>query len=294
MGNSKRDGFRATAPFGTALTVTHGLLLLHLGALVVQSLDPALTKSMCLSPATLFGEWEWWRLLTGIYFFGDNPGAVLWMCCFLWLFGRKVERIHGPVEFVLFYHAAGAFSGMMWALSGSAHYLGWETLLSTSGAVSGTLALYLLHFPTKILRFAGIVPVPVWILALVYLAGDYLTLPSREPLSLAVPAHLGGVLYALLFKQFHLQWSSLARRVSRRWHAWRVARHRKREQLSNDRSMTVDPQDPEAEEPSNEVELTAQVDALLEKISRCGPEALSEEERKVLGEASRKYRRRLP
>jgi hypothetical protein len=100
---------------------------------------------------------------------------------------------------------------------------------------------------------------------------------------IAHASHLGGLLFGFAYVLFELRlsnWLSLGRVPS--W--WRERERRKSVRLYS-------PAD-DAEELAPENDLDEKVDDILRKIHEHGEASLSERERRVLSEASRRYRQR--
>jgi membrane associated rhomboid family serine protease len=95
-------------------------------------------------PAILHGHW--WLLITEL-FIHVNAGHLIGNLFFLWIFGKRVERILGPKTFIAFYLTCGLAGGMMrLILDPETYYFG------ASGAVFGLagalLSIYGIKFKT--------------------------------------------------------------------------------------------------------------------------------------------------
>lgn len=222
--------------------------------------------------------WQCWQLIT--YGFA-HAGAmhILFNMFFLWFFGRELEDVYGRGEFLRIYLVAVAFSGLAWVTITVATNQQAE-LVGASGGVMGLMALYVLHFPRRILYIWGVLPMPAWALGVLYVAMDVLGFVSSGRGAEGGPqvanvAHLGGALFGLIYFQTKM---NLGRFVPRR--------------LSDLAAPILRPKlrihDPDKEAR----DLNKQVDAVLEKISREGESSLTKKERKTLEEASRRYQRR--
>lgn len=114
-------------------------------------LVPALLfKSAVLSPELLYVP-AWATPVTSLFLHADFmhlAGNML----FLWVFADNVEDAMGHVRFVLFYLACGVAAGLAFACASPASTL---PLIGASGAISGTLAAYVMLHPR----------VKVWVLA---------------------------------------------------------------------------------------------------------------------------------
>jgi rhomboid family protein len=133
---------------------------------------------------------------------------------------------------------------------------------------------------------------------LVYIATDtYQLLQGGKSSRVAVAAHLTGAAYGYLYKRFDLRWSRVSwRRVSAP--RLRVIMPEPREKPTSRASgPTWSPNPATAPKPSTtavlpEEQLDARLDEVLAKIAREGRGGLTEEENRVLQEASRRARNR--
>ncbi|MHC4954712.1 MAG: rhomboid family intramembrane serine protease [Planctomycetota bacterium] len=127
----------------------------------------------------------------------------------LWSFGTTLERIWGRRVFVAFYLIAGVVASACHCLV-STYYLGDGTVaaLGASGAVSGLLVAFALHFPRAKILIFGIIPMPALVGALAFVALDIWGLVKQAQgggLPIGHGAHLGGALAGTLMYAFYLR-----------------------------------------------------------------------------------------
>lgn len=122
---------------------------------------------------------------------------------YLWIFGDNLERVMGPVRFLIFYLVCG--------VAASAAHIAFNLQsaipsVGASGAISGVLGGYLLLFPrnrVRVLTRAGIVPVPavmmlgIWIV-IQFINGIGSMARTPETAGVAYMAHIGGFAAGLL------------------------------------------------------------------------------------------------
>jgi membrane associated rhomboid family serine protease len=236
-----------------------------------------------------------WRLLT--YAFLHDPQSIwhiVFNMLFLWWFGSDLEDLYGPREFLVFYLAAALVGGVAFVATSFAGHSGAVRLapncLGASGAVMAVLVLCAFHYPRRIIYLFFLLPIPIWVFVVGYVALDAFTLLSRQQTTVAVSVHLGGALFGFVY--YKLQWRltgwlpdlrGLRRRVSRP----RLRLYREEEpQTPVAVGITTAPPPPELDK------LRAEMDAILEKISRVGKENITQHERDVLLRASELLRRR--
>jgi membrane associated rhomboid family serine protease len=144
----------------------------------------------------------WSTLFTSMFLHGG------WMhlggnMLYLWIFGDNLERVMGPVRFLIFYLITG--------VAASAAHIAFNLQsgipsVGASGAISGVLGGYLLLFPrnrVRVLTRAGIVPVPammmlgLWIL-IQFVNGVGSMARTPETAGVAYMAHIGGFVAGLV------------------------------------------------------------------------------------------------
>jgi membrane associated rhomboid family serine protease len=119
---------------------------------------------------------------------------------FLWIFGDNLEEALGWVGFLAFYLLGGIGAGLcQWA----ADPLSPVPTIGASGAIAAVMGGYLLLFPKAridvlifIVILIRIIPVPAWIVLVVWLAIQVFSGYGTDPLSggVAYWAHAGGFL----------------------------------------------------------------------------------------------------
>ena len=254
---------------------------------------PAINEWLALDRTAVLGG-QIWRLITYEFLHDHNsPWHLFWNMFGLYLCGRKVEDYYGSREFLLFYLAAGVLSGLLSLVWYEAMGpTGWSAI-GASGAVSAVFIVYALHWPYDVWRLMFIIPVQAMWLALIYAVSDiypmlrdigYYMVRDRVgglPLGdgVAHSAHVGGMLFALLYQK--REWRVSDWVPALRWADWkRKFRLRPRTKL-----RVYEPRESEAD-------FKERVDATLQKMHEQGEASLSDDERALLMEASRRFRDR--
>lgn len=214
-----------------------------------------------------------WRLLTYGFLHGGLMHIAFNMYV-LWLFGRMLEPIYGSREFLAIYLVGVAVSGLFHVLfqvfQGTA-----AAAIGASGGVMAVTFLCAMHYPRMKLLLMFVFPIEMRWLAVMYAVVDVLGLANPAS-GVAHAAHLGGAAFGVAYK----------------YYGWRLIPFWDR-LLSGATSWARWPRRPKVRiyEPSEEM-LSARVDALLEKIYEQGEASLTDEERRFLKEASRRFKRR--
>lgn len=277
------------------------LILINVGVFLVQRFlrvdDQFVISWLAATPEGIFRQGRIWELLTAPFLHDQQVlQHIVVNMLFLWVVGREMESLYGGRDFLAFYLAAAVFSTFCWALvqwfSRSPAYM-----VGASGAVLAVVTLYTLYYPKRELLLLGFIPMPMWLLLSLYLVWPLLTEGRHGGGRVAMESHLAGVGFAFLFKHFDLRWSRLT--------AGRIGRPRLKvvspPRFESSRPRTAVPSRSAGETVGAmassvsvlpEEQLDARLDEVLAKIAREGGNGLTDDERKVLQEASRRARDR--
>ena len=277
------------APWCKALIVINCVVFLLQNALRGDS--PLFEDWLEASPEAIFQHGRIWQLWTATFLHSGIP-HILGNMLFLWLVGREMETLYGSRDFLAFYLLAGGVSTLGWAVIAALSGPGGmdRHMLGASGAVMAVVTLYTLFYPRREILFFFL-PMPMWVLLGIYLLFPLFGDNGR----VAYQAHLMGAAFAFCFKLFDLRWSRLV--------TGRIRRPRLRivTPMPVDQPRTRPPGSSRAAgeslgaKPSSvtvlpEEQLDARLDEVLAKIAREGRGGLTEEDHRVLQEASRRAR----
>ncbi|MEO0607857.1 MAG: rhomboid family intramembrane serine protease [Pseudomonadota bacterium] len=138
---------------------------------------------------------EWHRMVTSGFLHGGILHLFVNMYV-LFMFGGFVERVMGPVSFIIVYFAA-LLGGNAWALLENKNKPFYRAL-GASGATSGIVMSFILFRPFEPLM---IFPIPFFmpavILGIVFVVGSAI-LAQRENKAIGHEAHLGGALAGII------------------------------------------------------------------------------------------------
>jgi membrane associated rhomboid family serine protease len=280
--------FGGVAPWcKTIILINCAMFLLEQAA--ARGGDRFFMEWLAASPEGIFQHGRIWQLWTAT-FLHAGIWHILGNMWFLWLVGREMESLYGSRDFLAFYLTAAGVSTLGWAalqlLSGNP-----MPMVGASGAVMAVMTLYTLYYPRREILFFFI-PMPMWALL-----GLYLVLPlvNGQDRFVAYEAHLVGAAFGYCYKQFDLRWSRLVDGRFRRprlkiFSPVPLDQTRSRAPASSrttgeglsakSSSVSVLPEE----------QLDARLDEVLAKIAREGRGGLTEEEQRVLQEASRRAR----
>ncbi len=280
--------FGGVAPWCKTLILIICVVFLLQQALQV---DPGwMAEWLEASPEGIFRHGRIWQLLTATFLHAGLLHILLNMW-FLWLVGREMESLYGSRDFLAFYLAAAVVSTLGWAAI-QAFQPGPHYMLGASGAVMAVLTLFTLFYPKREILFFFI-PMPMWAVLGIYLVFPLIS--ERERLGVAYQSHLAGALFALAYKQFDLRFSKLVpgglgRPRLRIFSS--VPADQPRARPAGSSWTASEGHSPRSSSVSvlPEEQLDARLDEVLAKIAREGRGGLTDEERRVLEEASRRAR----
>jgi membrane associated rhomboid family serine protease len=287
--------------------ICRALLAVNIAIFLAQWIfrDADLALYLGASSSDIFRRGRVWELVTAAFFHMDGWHIAMNMLV-LWFFGRDLEGTYGSREFLAFYLAAAVVGTLAWAVINQfGPSQGQGRMFGASGAVMAVFVVYALFHPRQEVLFMFLVPVPIWLLLVLYIGYDFLNLmrelEGRGSAGVAFAAHLGGAAFGYLYKTQGLRLSG--------W--WRFRPFRPRLRVFSPSSSEASAGSRAADSPRGgnvatgtsgsrpsvsviypEEQLDARVDEILAKIAREGRTGLSDEENRILLEASRRAKMR--
>jgi len=263
------------------------------GALLRDGRDQPLmgdfTNALSLQPDKIVHEGQVWRLLTHAFLHSLSLIHILFNMLLLWMLGNELEEMYGPREFLALYLVSAVFAGLCLTLHGLTmpHKI---SGLGASGAVSALTMLFALHFPHRQVLLFFVIPMPIWLMAVLYFGYDFLVFVAGKETTTAVAAHLGGALFGYLYYRFQWKLTALWPRLK----GWKKRQARPRLKLYREEppapAAVVSTRAPAEHEIDEHFE--AKLDAVLEKMNLVGKDNLTDAEKEILLRASEIYKRR--
>jgi membrane associated rhomboid family serine protease len=311
MGIYDREYYRKDGPgFLNSLAqrgqVCNWLIAINIAVFVVQLLtrvkvphghgffwDPGpVTTSLLLDTGEVM-RGQIWRLLT--YAFLHEPNIwqhIVFNMLFLYWFGKDVEDLYGPREFLAFYLTSAVVGGLVFQVAALAQ--GEQGLcLGASGAVTAVMVLCALHFPNRVILLFFFLPVPIWLFVIFEVAQDAFVFIGGFKTGTAVAVHLGGAAFA--FAYYKLQWRLVGFLPSLR--SWKVPGAKPRLRVyhaadEEDNALPAHVGAPPLSHADIDEQLEAKLDAVLEKVARSGQSSLTDTEKQILLRASEIFKKR--
>jgi hypothetical protein len=207
----------------------------------------------------------------------------------LWMFGMVIENLMGSRKFLVFYLLSGIGGGLLQLLLGS----GGGAIIGASGAVFGVMVAFAMYFPDRMIYIYFLFPVKAKYLIVFLMVIEFLSVGNGS--FIAHLAHLGGAsvgfLFVLLDRQHNFNFDSL-------FNLFKLNRDSNNSDYFKKKTSGFSFGNREVEEAEfyeikdnkgSEDKVDQEViDQILDKISRSGYQNLTEKEKKILFEASKK------
>lgn len=307
MGFQDRDYYRESSqsPYITSivikLIIVNAVVFLVEAVLLSGSRD-AYGRNLVESLLAVHGDTivrplYWWQFLTaGFTHDAANLSHVLFNMLGLYCFGIPLEERYGRREFLRFYLAAIVLGFVVWSAS---NYLlvvralpadvaieaGQKMLcVGASGGVTAATLLFCLLYPRATLLAAFLFPVPAWVVGAIIIVSNLYGTATSSPLmgGVAYDVHLVGAALAIGYWYFGWNFGRLPGISS----LGRILR-------SSKRILTVKPP-LKVHDPEHYYEdLDAEADRLLDKVAHDGLSSLTDKERRILEDYSRRTRQKL-
>lgn len=290
-GSGWNDGPGGRRPAGIGdWSANSKLLAVMVAVYVVQAFaGRAFTELFALQGDWFVQPWRAYGLVTYSLLHSTQIWHLLFNGLALFFFGRTIEQRLGGKEYVAFFFAAAAFAGLCWSLVELASGAVGEgqrapILLGASGGIAGVLILFALLYPHVQVHLMGILPVPAWLMAILFLAQDISGALQRSG-DVAYTAHLGGALFGYLYFRYGWRLRDWLPDWSGGNPVEGLASLTKRKP-----KLRVHRDDDEDEPERDPIE--DRVDEILRKIQSHGQASLTREEQRILERASRQYQQR--
>ncbi len=211
----------------------------------------------------------------------------------LWMFGMEVEHVWGSRKFLAFYLVCGIVAGlsqlvfapMLEPMSMVDNFGRGIPTVGASGAVYGVLVAFAMMFPDRYIFLYFLIPIKAKYFILGMIALGVYSVGDQG--SVANLAHLGGAVAGAIYVLY------LARRfpfqsLIERFGWWLNSRRYRKSEDAHEDAVDAKVFDINTR-PKTEQELYQEkIDGILDKIGRGGYQSLTEDEKKILFEASKK------
>jgi membrane associated rhomboid family serine protease len=245
-----------------------------------------------VDPAGMSYNFQIWQLITYQFMHGGF-GHIFFNMFVLWMFGMEIENLWGSKKFLYFYLLCGIVAGIVHLLIAPLIGGGNAVVVGASGSIFGVFVAFAMMFPNRYIFLYFFIPIKAKYLIGIMVVMQFMFF--RGDSNIAFLAHLGGALAGFLFIIFDKSsntevknmFTKSTARASKPFNPFgamgeKFKRRGTPQKVEDAKFYEVD---------DDEEKITQQqIDAILDKISQSGYQNLTEKEKKILFEASRKMK----
>ena len=230
-----------------------------------------------------------WQLITYQFVHADFWHLFFNMVFGLWMFGMEVEHVWGPKKFLIYYLSCGVAAGLSQLILSPIFEPVLGPTVGASGAIYGVMIAFAAMFPDRYIFLYFLIPVKVKYFVIILIVFGVMSVGGQG--NVANLAHLGGAVAGylyILYDRRHLT-RGRSRGTFQSWMASAPWSHPTSSSGDVVDAKVFDINESKSFEPKEQpVDLQKRIDEILDKISRSGYQSLSEEEKKILFEASKR------
>jgi len=228
-----------------------------------------------------------WQLFT--YMFMHASFSHIFFNMFaLWMFGMELENSWGSRKFLTYYLVCGLGAGLANLLIAPL-FTSTGPTVGASGAIYGVLLAFGMLFPDRLIYIYFFVPIKAKYFVGLYMIFEFVTVGLGGSDGIAHFAHLGGAFVGLVYiLSDGYDFSFLPRlfRPNRSRTDWSSPGQVWQDSQNISDAQIYDIKDHKSDQ--TQATTQHQIDEILDKISRGGYQSLTDEEKKILFEASKK------
>lgn len=227
-----------------------------------------------------------WQLFTYMFMHASFT-HILFNMLALWMFGMELEHVFGSRKFLMYYLLCG-FGGGLANLLIAPLFTSVGPTVGASGAVYGVLLAFGMMFPDRPIYVYFLLPIKAKYFVVMYMALEIFSIGSMD--GVAHFAHLGGALVGFLYLiadgyQFGSSYRASRETENIFTRVTGFGRQKPQDPYTDVSDAKIyditDYQDEQRQQQE-------QIDDILDKISRNGYQSLTEEEKRILFEASKR------
>lgn len=253
-------------------------------------LDNILTRYFALIPlGSPYGNFYPWQLITYQFMHGGFM-HIFFNMLMLWMFGMEIENLMGSRKFLVFYLSAGIGGGIVQLILGS----GAGPVIGASGSVFGVMVAFAMYFPDRLVYIYFLLPVKAKYLIAFMMVIEFLSVGDASLIAHLV--HLGGAVvgftFVMLDRRHNYNFDKFFDKFkSKTTYTDRNSFKKKSSSFSFGKKDAEEAEFYEIKnsQHNNEDEVNQEViDKILDKISQSGYQNLTEKEKKILFDASKR------
>jgi membrane associated rhomboid family serine protease len=231
-----------------------------------------------------------WQLITYQFMHGGF-GHIFFNMFALWMFGVEIENLWGSKKFLIFYLSCGVAAGLAQLFVTPMLSEAVAPTIGASGAIFGVLIAFAMLFPDRYIYLYFFIPVKAKYLIAFMILIEFFAVDSASS-NVAHLAHLGGALAGFIYIMYDRKSaisggsffgsSSNSNKIKNPFSGMSNPFSKKDENIQDAKFYEI-----KDENKHNDVS-QKDIDAILDKISQSGYQNLSDREKRILFEASKK------
>jgi membrane associated rhomboid family serine protease len=238
-----------------------------------------------------------WQLFTYQFMHGGFS-HIFFNMFMLWMFGMEIENIMGSQKFLIFYLVSGVGAGLFQVLLAPLVSEQLAFTIGASGAVYGVMIAFALFFPNRLIFVYFLLPVKAKYLIAFLILIEFMAVGNQSVV--AHLAHVGGALTGLIFvlldRKNNFNIDGMFNRVKSKTSGFKKTSSKgfggfnnaKKNYFGKTNIEDAEFYEINDAEQKNSQPSQAEIDRILDKISTSGYQNLTEEEKRILFEASKK------
>jgi len=250
--------------------------------------------------SAFIGPFMPWQLITYMFLHADFTHIFFNMFA-LWMFGMELENLWGAKKFLIYYTICGLGAALANLLIAPIFSTVGPTV-GASGSIYGVLVAFGYLFPNRQIYIYFLIPIKAKYLVVLYMALEVFAVASQSESGIAHFAHLGGavvgIIYLLITSRQKLNFfTSFKSQDKTGFFGSNNNTQYKPPTYSEPKQkvFNADYKDIEQRDYKNEIDVRQQeiqekIDTVLDKLSKSGYQSLTDEEKRILFEESKKLR----
>lgn len=248
-----------------------------------------------------------WQVFTYMYMHGGFSHLFFNMFA-LWMFGMELENLWGSKTFFIFYTVCGVGAGLANILIAPLFTTIAPNVptVGASGSIYGVLIAFGMLFPNRLIYIYFMLPIKAKYLVVIYILIEVFAVASQSQSGIAHFAHLGGGVVGFLYVYFILNkgkpmafkdesktsnvFDNFKDMFDKKKDVAKETPHKNPTNIYDANFEDLTRSKYEDDMKRDEREIVAKIDAILDKLSANGYGSLTDEEKRILFQESKKLR----
>ena len=299
------NSYKPFGGFSVFPPVIKNLLIINVAVFFIQLLASnlllggkplwyVLNMWFALNPLYEGFNFQIWQLITYQFMHSTSGFShIFFNMLMLWMFGMEIENYWGSKKFLIYYLLCGVVAGLFQLFISPLLGVSPAVTIGASGAIYGVMIAFGLMFPDRYIFLYFLLPIKAKYMIGFMIILEFMLVDSAQS-NVAHLAHLGGALAGFLFILFDKNIDVPLK------HMLKISGYRRDNTIKNPfsglsekfkkKSQNIeDANYYDINQKKDNEEITqADIDKILDKISQSGYQNLTDREKRVLFEASKK------